>query len=574
VKAALLAGLLVLTAACARRQEPAPGRLIVLRFENLSGNPALDWMSRGAAHQIAFQLEGASVADSVQRQAERERAIAGGAKRILHGYVSQAGGSLRLRAEIEEPGSRKFAHAAESTGPASAGLVPLAGAVVRQLDSAAHPFGAKNDAALDAFIGGLEAPNAAAAADSLSRSIAADPDFGAPYLVLIELDVARKDPAAAGRMLAMARARGEALAPATRARLDVAAAQISGDTAALSRSLAALAHVTPADKNLLRNLGGMELAAKRFPAAIDYYKKALAAQPGDATLLNELGYAQAYAGDLDGAVKTLREYERVSPKEANPLDSLGDVHFYWGRFSEAEKFYRQAYGQDAAFQSGASLFKGARARLMTGDVSGAEAVFAEYETARRAANDPAIGFARARWNYLCGKRKEAMRAVEAFAAGVKGSQAAGVADCMLTVWLIEAGDRAAAAKHNACRFLNEPHAASFPSPVAKALTLLLANDFQAALPVLREVAARAAPNPTEIAPVLLGWALVETGHLDEAEKYLQTIPVPSAPLPAPFESMIIPRIFHLRAVVAEKKGATREAEQNNRLFQTLSAPRN
>ena len=65
---------------------------------------------------------------------------------------------------------------------------------------------------------------------------------------------------------------------------------------------------------------------------------------------------------------------------------------------------------------------------------------------------------------------------------------------------------------------------------------------------------------------------METGHFDEAEKYLQSTPTPVAPQPDPFESLIYPRIFHLRAVVAEKKGARAEAEQNASLYQKLSKP--
>jgi len=55
VKAALLAGLILLAASCGRR-ETAQGPLVILRFENLSGNPAFDWMERGAARQIAAQV--------------------------------------------------------------------------------------------------------------------------------------------------------------------------------------------------------------------------------------------------------------------------------------------------------------------------------------------------------------------------------------------------------------------------------------------------------------------------------------------------------------------------------------
>src|SRR5207245_22254 len=115
--------------------------------------------------------------------------------------------------DIEDTASAKFPQSAESAGPVSAGLVPLANAVARQLDPGASPSGARSDAALEAYIGGLDAPNPGAAAESLSRSIAADADFSAPYLALIELSLARKDRAAAERTLALARARGAAIPP-------------------------------------------------------------------------------------------------------------------------------------------------------------------------------------------------------------------------------------------------------------------------------------------------------------------------------------------------------------------------
>jgi len=109
-----------------------------------------------------------------------------------------------------------------------------------------------------------------------------------------------------------------------------------------------------------------------------------------------------------------------------------------------------------------------------------------------------------------------------------------------------------------------------PNPAARAYALLLAKDFEGALPILRDVVARLAPDPVDPAPVMLAWALVETGRVEEAEKYLRTVPVPANPAPAPFESLIFPRIFDLRAKVAEKRGDRPEAERNRRLFQVLS----
>jgi tetratricopeptide (TPR) repeat protein len=355
--------------------------------------------------------------------------------------------------------------------------------------------------------------------------------------------------------------------------------------------LVALARLTPADSNLLRALAGNELQARRYNSAIDYYKKALAAQPGDSDLLNTLGYAQAYTGDLDAAMKTLRDYERLRPTDANPLDSLGDVNFFLGRFSEAGKFYRQEYTKDPGFLNGGSLIKAATARLLTGDAPGAEAIFKEYEETRRAANDPLIELNRAAWDYLRGKRSEAIRNLESFAGATKVRDLASLAHSSLTVWMLEAGDRDRARQHaqqataaaasqatvalaGACRFVAEPSPdpskVSFPDPLVRAYALLLAKNFAAAVPLLREILAHSAPGPAETTPVLLAWALEETGQFDEVEKYLRNTPVPAVSGPAPFEALAFPRIFYLRAVLADKKGLKQAAEQNYALFKTLA----
>ena len=329
------------------------------------------------------------------------------------------------------------------------------------------------------------------------------------------------------------------------------------------------------------------MEARHYGPAIDYFKKALAAQPGDPTLLNLLGYTYAYAGDLAAAVKTLREYERLRPAEANPLDSLAEVNFYLGQFSEAEALYRQALAKDPSFLNGTALTKAATARLMTGDVSGAEAIFREYETARRAAGDPAIELARAEWDRLRGKPKEAIHNLEILTTTTKNRDLASLAHASLTVWFLEAGDRASARQHAAqavataggpmtaalaaiCRYVVDPAGVSFPDPLVRAEAALLSKDFAAAVPLLREVLAHSAPSPTETAPVLLAWALEETGQFDEAEKHLRATPVPAALGPAPFQALSFPRIFHLRAVAAEKKGLQAVAEQNRRIFAALS----
>jgi thioredoxin-like negative regulator of GroEL len=152
-------------------------------------------------------------------------------------------------------------------------VIAASASVAHQLDPNARSAGPKNDAALAAYIAGLSVTDATAAVEWFSRSIAADPDFGAAYLALIEDIQARGDRAAAERFLTQARTRGEAIAAVDRARLNVAAAQLSGNSAALSQSLAALSNLTPADANLLRTLAGAELQGRRYGAAIDTIRR-------------------------------------------------------------------------------------------------------------------------------------------------------------------------------------------------------------------------------------------------------------------------------------------------------------
>jgi predicted Zn-dependent protease len=302
-----------------------------------------------------------------------------------------------------------------------------------------------------------------------------------------------------------------------------------------------LAQLTPADRALIRSAAGSELAARHFDAAIGYIERALALDPGDPALLNLLGYSYAYAGKFDDAVRALRDYERARPQDANPPDSLAEVHFYYGRFAEAAEFWRKAYDKDPAFFQGAPLLKSAVARLFAGDTAAADSTFARYEALQRTAGDANLELQRARWDWLRGRRSEAIRRVAA-APGPAAS-------CVLTVWLLETGDRAGAAKPAACRFLLDPRSA--PNPMTRAYALLLGSDFQAAASLLRDVVARAAPSPSDPSPVMLAWALVETGAASEAAKFLRYNPVPTGT--DPFETLVYPRIFELREKVSGRK---------------------
>jgi tetratricopeptide (TPR) repeat protein len=175
----------------------------------------------------------------------------------------------------------------------------------------------------------------------------------------------------------------------------------------------------------------------------------------------------------------------------------------------------------------------------------------------------------------------------------------------MAVWTLMLGDRAAAAEIarkaaplatpasaipvTLARFLAQPAASAaewqaranvlVPNPAQAAIrntaladALLAAKEYAAALPVLQQMYDSGNPNGGEGLPVLLAWADLETGHVAEAAALLRSNPSLSEVGLNWATPLYFPRIFYLRAVVAEKQGKPEEARENWRVFRALSGP--
>lgn len=598
--------------------------MAILRFENLTGDESLDWMGRAASEVMSAELAGSTATSIISPaalratdrilgvrplsapgiSAERTAALLSGATRILYGRLSRSGGSLRLDAALFDTARQHIDRTLTARAPASGSVIRLADSLARELQVPTRPFETQNPEALRLYCAGLETTDAAAAAQSYSLALAADPNFGEAYAVWAQLAGNQRNRAETERILALAAARGASIAEPARAHLAAIAARLSGDLAAEARALDALARMDPADPVLHRQLAQAQLNARNYTAAAEALKKALAIQPTDAALLNELGYAEMYAGNLAGAASALHEYARLRPDDPNALDSMGDVHFYLGQFTQAEKYYQRSFEKDRSFNGGGELMKAARARLMTGDVAGADGVFNQYLDARRQAKDPLAEFRRAEWEFLSGRRRQAIVRMEAFARSLSAGLAATVAPeayARIAAWELQLGDqtraRESALKAASPRTPGPAIMAQFltgsPAPPAEwmaraqqilpqpaqertrkvmlAYALLLHREFQAAEPVLSDLFQHTPPDPSENLPVLLAWARVESGYPEAAAGLVERNPVPN-PTPEIFGALAFPRLLFLRAAVLEKQGRREEASANYRLFLTLSGP--
>jgi tetratricopeptide (TPR) repeat protein len=570
-KFALAAVLLCALVGCSR--SPAhPERMAVFAFENLTGDSSLDWASRAAAEYTVDSMAGSKTLCAALALSNDDLWNAR-ATRALRGYFSVSNGRLYLAARLEDTARTRTVANFAVDGAASNGLLPLAEELVRRLDAPVTPSRARHAGAWKAYVEAL-AHTPAEAAPLLERALSMDPDFAPAIFVLARLRIAMGDRAAANKVVADAVSRRSRLSEIHAAKLDFMAASLGADPLTRFRAVSRLATLVPADSDLAREAAEAATAARDYPAAAGWYERATLAEPSYGALWNQLGYARSYLKDLKGAVDAIEHYGALSPGSANPSDSLGDVHFYLGRFDGAERYYLAAYEKDPKFLAGGTLFKAAQARLMLRDMPAAGALFEKYAAARRQAGDPAIEFTRAQWEYLSGKRKQAIARLEPLAASVPR------AAIQLAVWHLDMGDRdaarAAAGKAPQAataqdaelflmaRFLSEPPASAsewalraeraFPAPAqtgvkkyALAYALLFSRQYDAASLVLKEIVARTGPGSTDNAPALYGWALVETGHKREAAPLIEVFPIPMPNGFSLFACLSYPRQLTLRA---------------------------
>jgi tetratricopeptide (TPR) repeat protein len=613
---------------CGRNSAPpAPERLAILRFENLGADVSTDWMGRALSEVVATELtgiRGMRVIGSSQLHgldgalgvrpasapgvsAERDLALAAGANRIGYGDYAMRAGHLEARLEIEDPRTGKMVETVAASAP-SGDVLGAAASLARQLSSHASGYPTRSQAALREYATALEAQASAGTAAHLEAAISADPDFGPAYRTLAHLEIGGGDRAGALATLQHGLARGSAIGPVERARLEAEAASLGADPGASRRALAALARLQPEDPMVWRSLADAAMNGHAYGEAVESFRKTLALEPEDVAALNQLGYAAVYAGDLKTAMEALRSYRKLRPSDPNALDSMGDVNLIAGHLREAEAFYLEAAGKDANFLGGGDRFKAAMARLMTGDRDGADALEKQFLDARTAGHDPLVPYRQAQWAWVSGRRKEACRQLESFAReGGQGPlrEVASRAWAELAIWKRVSCDREgalAAAFQSAAtepaapggaltsagvaRFLSQPSASAVSARVERltpgaqgplrdrmfAYALLLDGEFDAASEVLKRLYSGAGtPSEEEIA-ILLAWSYLETGRYQDAAPLLRFNPVPSADGPSPFVSFFFPRLYFLRGEAAAKAGHADEARANFKLFLQLSGP--
>ena len=575
----LAAGSLLITvffAGCARKETRAVQQLAIVPFDNLSPDTNLAWMGRAAATAIAYDLAPAPELHA-QIAESAAQAYSMPATRALEGYLTAKSGELKLTVVLEDLSSHRTIGNYEFSGPMSGGVLPLLNQLAHQLSPAARPFVTSNAEAFRLYGEAISSKNQAADFEAATK---ADPHFISAYAGWAEVLLAAGD--RNGGLTLLDRAHGLATDPVDRAELEVMAAS---DPHARVKALENLTRLTPANMKTLRELASLAFAQRDFPEAVRAYQGVARITPDDPAVWNELGYAQAFTLDLPAARESIDHYRQIAPEDPNALDSLGEINFFAGDFAAAERAFLTTI-KNASAPAGTAIIKAAQSRLMTGDIAGADALFAKYTNLAQPAQRPVANYQRAQWEFLSGRRKAAFARIEQVIPTLAGDTQI-LAVCQLALWKLETGDAkaagaladrvSAAAQTPASRILAGTLRAIVtmqPSPsasgVANAVALLFARKYADALPLLQAGFNEASPGSDGQIRALLAWAHVELGRLDDAAKLISIYPLPINSGDPLFSSLVFPRFLHLRSVVLAKQGKASEAKQSEDLYRKFA----
>lgn len=538
---------------CGPKQGEAVERLAILPVENLSLDAQLNWGSRAAAAAVAYDLAGAKNIFARQVDSTPD-AQAMRASRMLAGYFFERNGRMEMHATLEDVARNKDVESIELDGPASAGVLPLANELARRLNGEARKFGTTNESAFQFYGQALEARDAPSAQQNLQSATAADAGFAAGYIDQVKLLAERGDREGAER--AAGSGRRARLDEIDRANLEYAAARVSGNAGDRMKALESLAETTPADANVFRELGEVRYGRREFQRAAIEYRAAAHLDPDDPGTWNELAYALAFAKDLKGAREALTQYQNVAPGDNNVLDSEGEVSYMLGDFKSAGEYFEKA-----AAKNPGEWVKAAEARLMLGDLHGADALFAKHTGPRTS-----LQIQMAQWEYLTGRREAGILDLEKQAPSLNGDLQA-LAFSQLAMWKLAAGDgkgagdlarlaleRAQGAPVRgicgAVQFLVEGRANS-GSKMLDGYALDMQTKYREAVPMLRAAYEQTNPSNDWEVRTLLAWAYAETGAKNQAAELMSPYPLPLSSADSLFASLIFPTYLTVRKTVLQ-----------------------
>ena len=368
--------------------EPVP--IAVITFENQTGDPGYDYLSKAIPNLLITSLEqssylqvttwermrdllkqlGKDTVEVIDRDLGYELCRMDGVDAIVLGSFVKAGDQFATDVKVLDVETKKLIHGARTRGTGEGSIIESqidelseeishgVGLSGWRIEEAARPVGEVTTHSMEAynyFLKGREDFIKFYYADAvrfLEKSIELDSSFAMAHLYLGRAQGARDNIRA--RNASYVKAKQYSMRATERERLCIDAfyaSAIERDQERYFQILQELRKEYPKEKWVFVLLSLYYGSRDMYEKEIETLQAALQLDPGYGDALNLLAYAYADRGEFDRALEYLERYANVSPGEANPFDSMAEVYFRKGDLEEALKRYEEAVEVKPGFLS-------------------------------------------------------------------------------------------------------------------------------------------------------------------------------------------------------------------------------
>ncbi len=376
----LAAALLLVVAGLTWRfagKRPAPGSIAVIWFENLSGDPALDWLGAGFAELVSTGLAQSPSIEVISN--ERVRGVVGRLSRNSHvpaelatkaaeqsnadafvaGSIVRKDGGIRINVRLQQTASGRILYAGAFDGESPNSVFSLAeqaaAAIREKLSKRSAPvrtaYMTSNLRALEAYLEGRRLSDRFQLSDArkaFDRAIELDPRFVQPYVARADT-FSSWNPVAGRRAYKLAEqlAQANPLPDLQQRLLEARILLIEGREAELRLAADGLTRDHPREPEpLLLPLATLQ-AWPDWRDLLERSEKAIQLDPKDATA------SGARAVALMGLERWSEAHQEVSrycglieSGDWNCQDFSGDVYTREGRYDEALAEFRKIQRND------------------------------------------------------------------------------------------------------------------------------------------------------------------------------------------------------------------------------------
>ncbi|MCX6574480.1 MAG: protein kinase [Candidatus Aminicenantes bacterium] len=442
--------------------------VVVLGFKNQTGDAGLDYLREAIPNLLITSLEqskhlrvtswerlkdllkqaGRDPAAVFDEEAGFEICRKEGIEALVVGSYVKAGETFVTDVKVLDAATRESLRSASARGEGVASILKSQideisrqvgrgiGKPILKLEAPVRPIIELTTSSMEAynyFLRGREDFEKFYFADAqkfLERSIALDPDFAFPYLVLSQAvyqlgDFNRQNDAlqAAYRHSTAASEKERLYIAAEYARLK------EHDPEKQRQLLLELVRKYPDEKYAHYAIGFSYEGRRDYPAAAAAYGKAIALDPDFGFAINQLAYIYARQGRYDEALRLFERYASISPGDANPLDSSGELYVRMGKLDLAAAKYREALELKPDFYTSCAGL--AYVSCLREDYAGAYRWLDEFIARAPTPAAKVEGYWwKAAFDYLLGRGEASLAA---FAAIRKQAEAGGVAYLVATV---------------------------------------------------------------------------------------------------------------------------------------------